>query len=301
MEMTGLSVIVCTFNRSAQLGELLDSIARASPFLGEFEVVVVDNNCTDATATVVAGHALSPRLVQERQQGLSHARNRGVAVATHANLLFLDDDALVPVDYFARLAEVLEREIPDLFGGPVLPLFERPPPTWFPSELETRRYADAAGFSQTATLSGGNFGIRRGVLVRIGPFDTALGMSGSTMAFGEDRELVERYRRLTPRPRQRLYYDPALAISHRVGAEKLSKAYQLKRSFETARARERVFIGAGVRSAVWSRVLAAGRLALAPLTCAMTALRGGFSPRARFLAGAQLWGYAGRFAGAFGN
>ena len=256
--MTGLSIIVCTFNRSAQLVELLDSICRSPP-RGEFEVIVVDNNCSDDTASQVCSHALSPRLVREPRQGLSHARNCGVAAATHQNLLFLDDDALVPLGYFDRLAAVLEEQSPDLFGGPVTPLFERIPPDWFPPELETRRYAEVAGFSQTATLSGGNFGIRGDVLKRLGPFDTGLGMSGTTLAFGEDREMVERYRRLIPGPQQRLYYDPALCVQHRVGAEKMSKAYQLRRSYQTARSREQVFIATGVRSAARSRVLAVGR------------------------------------------
>jgi len=277
----------------------MDSIARSSEGCRDFEVVVVDNNCTDDTQALASAHSLAPRLVREPQQGLSHARNRGVAAAVFSHLLFLDDDALVPMCYLVHLKTVLEREAPDLFGGPVLPLFEQSPPDWFPPDLETRRYADVAGFSDSASLSGGNFGIRREVLRRLGPFDTNLGMNGATLAFGEDREMVERYRRLTPPTQQRLYYDPALAISHRVGAAKLDKSYQLRRSFETARSREQIFIGAGVRSVARSRVLAAGRLGLAPLTCAATALHGGFSARARFLALSQAWGFFGRFAGSF--
>ena len=148
--MTGLSIIVCTFNRSAQLMGLLDSIWRSPP-PDKFEVIVVDNNCSDDTASLASSHALSPRLMREPRQGLSHARNCGVKSATHQNLLFLDDDAVVPQGYFERLTAILEREKPDLFGGPVAPLFEQVPPKWFPLELETRRYAEVAGFSRAAT------------------------------------------------------------------------------------------------------------------------------------------------------
>lgn len=298
--MAGLSIIICTFNRADELAELLDCLRGAPPHFSTFEVIVVDNNCTDATASVVLGHALGPQLVHEPQQGLSHARNRGAAVAGAEHLLFLDDDALASEGYFARLATVLASQSPDLFGGPVTPHFEHSPPRWFPNELETRRYAATAGFSLTATLSGGNFGIRRDVLDRLGPFNAKLGMRGNVSGFGEDREMVERYRKHTPQALQRLWYDPALAVSHRVGADKLKKSYQLWRSFETSRSRERVFITVGVRGVLHSRVLATGRLALAPLMCAVTALRGGLSERAWFLATAQLWGYLGRFAGAFG-
>jgi glucosyl-dolichyl phosphate glucuronosyltransferase len=303
-ENIGLSIIICTYNRAAFLADLLDSLARQGSNGVDLEVIVVDNNCSDDTAGVVAARAPAftvLRRVEEPQQGLSHARNRGAAEARAESILFLDDDALAPDGFLGHVAEVLRKFQPDLFGGPIEPRFDTSPPVWFPPEIEARRYADAPEYSETATLSGGNFGIRKDVLARLGAFDASLGMAGEAMAFGEDRHMVERYRRETPRAEQKLYYDPKLTVLHRVGGEKLTKQYQLHRSYETARSRERVFISSGVRGTMRSRVLAAGRLALAPLTVAATLLAGGFSERARFMAMFQAWGLAGRLAGAFSS
>jgi glycosyltransferase involved in cell wall biosynthesis len=295
-----LSVIICTYNRAPWLAALLKSLSAQSPGDLVREVLVIDNNCSDDTAAVAVGFAerLPVRLVREPRQGLAFARNRGIAEANCEALLFLDDDAIVPDGYFEALARVLALD-PDLFGGPIEPLFETPPPMWFPPEVEIRRYADQAGFSGTAILSGGNFGIMKHVVERVGLFDERLGMVAASMGFGEDREMVERYRRLTSPPAQRLYYDPKLSILHRVSPKKITRRYQLERSFCTAVSRERVFISVGLRSRARARWLAAGRLAMSPLTLSLTALRHGLSPRGRFLALYQLFGLAGRFVGAF--
>jgi glucosyl-dolichyl phosphate glucuronosyltransferase len=299
-----VSIIVCTFNRADALERSLASIARARSAALTVEVLVVDNNCTDRTADVVASAARNlPELrrIVEPRQGLSFARNRGTEAAKHEYLLYLDDDALLPTGYFARLAALLRDHQPDLYGGPVRPLFEAPPPDWFDPSLELRQHAVVSGFSSSATISGPNFGIRRAVLDRIGPFATDLGMVGGRMAFGEDRELVERYRHLTPPAEQRLYYDLDLVVEHEAPAWKLTRDYQLRRAYETAVSRERVFVRTHVRSRLRSRILALGHLVLAPVFTLTTALAGGLSARARFMALRHAWVVAGRLRGVFGS
>ena len=77
-----VSVVLCTYNRAVRLGDALAALVDqvdAPPY----EVVVVDNNSSDDTPAVIARFASSGvvRAVAEPTQGLSHARNRGVAVA----------------------------------------------------------------------------------------------------------------------------------------------------------------------------------------------------------------------------
>ena len=63
-----------------------------------YEVVVVDNNSTDDTRAVVASFAAAGdivRYVLEPAQGLSHARNRGVAATSADIVAFTDDDVRV--------------------------------------------------------------------------------------------------------------------------------------------------------------------------------------------------------------
>ena len=77
-----VSVVLCTFNRSRLVARAIDALLGQAPGTPPYEIVVVDNNSTDATRKVV-GRFLGSGLVRyefEPRQGLSVARNRGVAV-----------------------------------------------------------------------------------------------------------------------------------------------------------------------------------------------------------------------------
>ena len=47
-----LSVLICTYNREKYIGPLLESIAANDLPKSEYEIVLVDNNCTDNTRGV---------------------------------------------------------------------------------------------------------------------------------------------------------------------------------------------------------------------------------------------------------
>lgn len=79
-----LSIVIATFNRGEGLIRTLRSLTNQTLDFARFEVIAVNNNCTDQTselfeAFVAEGTGLQARMVVETQQGLSPARNRGIA------------------------------------------------------------------------------------------------------------------------------------------------------------------------------------------------------------------------------
>lgn len=100
-----LSLIICTYNNSRQLRETLASIAAQRVGSGTtFEVVVVDNNCTDDTTAVVTSFAneyrsIDTRLIRERRQGLTPARHCGFAHAQSEWIAYVDDDCVLHPDW----------------------------------------------------------------------------------------------------------------------------------------------------------------------------------------------------------
>ena len=68
------SVVVPCYNESAYIADTINSL-RAQRFRGGWEIVVVDNNCTDDTAEIARG--LGARVVVEERQGVCSARQRG--------------------------------------------------------------------------------------------------------------------------------------------------------------------------------------------------------------------------------
>jgi len=88
------TIIIPAFNEEELLPRTLASLATAMAavdFAGE--IVVVDNNSTDATATVAAAHGA--RVVFEPVNQIARARNCGGAAAEGRFLVFVDADTVV--------------------------------------------------------------------------------------------------------------------------------------------------------------------------------------------------------------
>src|SRR5262249_52705605 len=92
-----LSVVVCTYNRSTSLRRTLAALeAQEVPPGLAWEIVIVDNNSSDDTRAVVDAFgtacSIPVRYAFEPRQGLSFARNTGVAHAKGEILACTDDD-----------------------------------------------------------------------------------------------------------------------------------------------------------------------------------------------------------------
>lgn len=116
-------MIICTWNNSRRLAITLGSICRCTIPNGlEWEVVLVNNNCTDETDAVARQFAdrLPLVYIKEPNQGLSRARNAGLKVASGELVIFTDDDVEPCSGWIAEYWTAF-REKPRgfYFGGPV--------------------------------------------------------------------------------------------------------------------------------------------------------------------------------------
>ena len=101
-----ISVVIPAFNEQGLLGRTLQSVGEAAAaFEGrgwEVEVVVCDNNSTDATARIA--QAAGARVVFEPVNQIARARNRGAAAATGDWLVFVDADSYPTRGLFDEVA-----------------------------------------------------------------------------------------------------------------------------------------------------------------------------------------------------
>ena len=89
-----VTVVIPCYNQAGYLGEAIESVQAQT--YRSFEIVVVDDGSTDATAAV-AGRYPAVRLLRQPNAGLSAARNAGLGLARGDYLVFLDaDDRLLP-------------------------------------------------------------------------------------------------------------------------------------------------------------------------------------------------------------
>ena len=95
-----VSVVMAAYQAETTVGAAVESVLwQRYP---NFELIVVDDGSTDATASIVAAHKGPLRLVQQGNAGVGAARNRGIAEAKGELITFCDADALA-----AAIARVL--------------------------------------------------------------------------------------------------------------------------------------------------------------------------------------------------
>ena len=105
-----LTAIICTYNRAKYIGNLLESIAANDLAKNEYEILLVDNNCTDNTCEVCDAFAeahkdVNFRYVVEQEQGLSAARNKGIREAKGELIVYIDDVALIDTWYLRTITD----------------------------------------------------------------------------------------------------------------------------------------------------------------------------------------------------
>jgi GT2 family glycosyltransferase len=221
MKSPFLTVCICTYNRAESLERTLESLCASKGMQeGAWEVLVVDNNSTDITSSVVKEFAdrLPLWSVVERSQGLSHARNRALRECRGEVLLFTDDDVQVDRSWareYFKAAEAFPQA--GWFGGRILPSWPGGRPRWVRDEALSLlaglfvRYdigEDVRNFCDDDPHPyGASFALRRELFEDLGVFRTDLGVSGATPGRGEEAEYLGRARE---RGVQGLYVGTAL-------------------------------------------------------------------------------------------
>ena len=199
-----LTAIICTYNRAKYIGQLLESIAANDLERKEYEILLVDNNCTDNTREICEAFAKAHKDVQfrytiEPEQGLSAARNRGVKEAKGDIIVYIDDDALIDTHYLRDYAEWFAAHPKTMAcGGPIEPLYEAEEPSWMTPYTKALLTAWMNYGEKVRTYpkgrfpGGGNAAYRKSVFEKVGLFNTALGRKGGNLMGSEEKDIFDK-------------------------------------------------------------------------------------------------------------
>jgi hypothetical protein len=115
-------------------------------------------------------------------------------------------------------------------GGPVAPIWPDGRPDWLDPSLDgfysiVDRGPAARALEADEWLAGTNIAFRRDALLAAGGFDERLGRRPGTLLGNEEIALTAALRRAGHEVR----YDPAIAVRHRIHADRLSRAWLRRR------------------------------------------------------------------------
>ncbi|MFZ0389519.1 MAG: glycosyltransferase [Calditrichia bacterium] len=195
------SVIVPSYNRADEIGELLRSFTELDFPPARLELIIADDGSSDNTPQVVEQFKdrlkIDLHFFHQKNQGPGAARNMGMEKAAGDFFIFIDSDCTVRSDWLRNIDEMLHREGAEAFGG--RDSFRED----FPPLLKAINYS-MTSFLTTGGLRGGkkvklakfyprsfNMGLSRGLYQRIGGF--------GSLRHGQDIEYSNRIHRATDR------------------------------------------------------------------------------------------------------
>ena len=228
-----ISIIICTYNRDRFIYETLKHIADCCYDNSAYEIVLVNNNCTDNTDAECKRFAadfpdIDFRYFVETKQGLSHARNRGIDESRGDILVFLDDDAFVKNDYLSVLSRQMEQHPEAMaFGGKITPLFESgEEPKWLGKWTYSWVSAIDKGsgvvpFEGNSYPIGANMGFRKECIDACGKFNPDLGRSKKNLMGGEEKDLFNRLKENN----MLILYFPDIKVQHVIPPQRTTNEY----------------------------------------------------------------------------
>jgi cellulose synthase/poly-beta-1,6-N-acetylglucosamine synthase-like glycosyltransferase len=204
MSQLEYSIIVPAYNAADTLGLCLHALLdQTVPNNGAYEVIVVDDGSTDATAEIARSYDV--RILSQPHQGPTRARNRGVAEAKGVIVLFTDADCVPVRDWIEQMVKPLAD--PEIVGvkGAYVTQQRGIIPRFVQLEFEERyrllgryRYID---FVDTHAAA-----FRKAIIRAVGGFDPAI--PGPT---AEDADLSYRI----SRGGHKMVFNPAAIVYHR--------------------------------------------------------------------------------------
>ena len=107
-----ISVIVPVYNVETYLEECLDSIQNQT--YTDFEVLLVNDGSTDGSKAICERYCQTDkrfRLMNQTNQGLSAARNKGVEISTGEYIVFVDSDDVIKTNYLEKLMHYMREDV----------------------------------------------------------------------------------------------------------------------------------------------------------------------------------------------
>lgn len=166
-----LSVVVPAYQGASLLPLTLPALVQSDLPREEWELIVVDDASTDATARVASQWADRIVTLEGRPHGPGYARNRGVEVCSGEWIMFVDADVRIHTDALSHVVRIIESDasVDAMFGA----YDDAPVQPDFLSQYRNllHRYVHLQGAGEADTFWAGCGAVRRSAFTAVGGFD----------------------------------------------------------------------------------------------------------------------------------
>lgn len=226
-----ISVVLATYNRDDILERTLSSFCLLDTTGIRWQVLVVDNACTENTRLLVEGFSdqLPVHYYEEGQPGKNFALNRALPEVEGDLVIFTDDDIIADPCWLVSLLDASKRLSDfDFFGGRILPLF---PDGLMPEDgveltdgFTRSAYVIAdwdlpEGEIRAGRIWGPNMAVRKRIFEAGYSFNPSIGPSqNANYTMGSETEFLLRISKAG----YRCAYVPSALVHHQIRPEQLS-------------------------------------------------------------------------------
>ncbi len=245
ISLSMISVIIPTRNRAELLSATLDSIYFQTLPKKRFEVLVVDNNSSDHTTSVIklaANKLDNLHYFFEPKLGLHNGRHMGLKNSKGDLLVFADDDIEALPTWLESIEQSFQDQAVAMVGGNNYPMFIGDPPIWL-TELWNRQFFGS--FKSISCLSvieftkdlkmispfqiwGCNFAIRKSIVLDAGGFHPD-GMPRELIQFrGDGESHISRY---VEELSMKCVFHRGASVFHKITPERMTFRYFYERGF----------------------------------------------------------------------
>jgi glycosyltransferase involved in cell wall biosynthesis len=180
--LMSISFVIPCYNEEKYIRDCILSIKREASYLPHYEIIVVDNNCTDQTVPIAMQEDVI--VVSEQQKGVVFARQKGYETAQYNLIANIDADSRLCEGWVEiALANIADPDVVAVTGPLVYDDVSRS------LAVSTKFYYYLAWFSNNfigVFLQGGNAMIKKPALDKTNGYDTSIAF------YGEDTMTAKR-------------------------------------------------------------------------------------------------------------
>lgn len=235
-----VSVLICCYNSEDRILLTLEHLQLQKTNLS-FEIIIVDNNCTDSTIQIAVTYLSTTNLkysiIQEKNPGVTYARKAGVFASLGEVVIFCDDDNSLSSNYLDICYQYLiNNENVGAMVSASIPKSTIELPIWFYNYQNF--YAcgvfalSSADVTSNGWIWGAGMAMRRKVILGLynSGFNNILSdRISNKLSSGGDIEICKWLILCN----YRLYYEENIYIEHVIPESRLNKEYITKFKIET--------------------------------------------------------------------